>query len=98
MAVKKMTLEEKLINQAKFGLFFADLKIGKNKAFELQQNGFEVLDSREVNYYPRTHIIRWENACIDCDNVDSLDEYSKEYSFAQRLWIIAKKSQEPPIH
>lgn len=98
MAIKKMSLKEKLTYEAKFGLFFANLKIGKNKAIELQQKGFEVIDSKEVKSYPRTHLIRWENACVDCDNVESLDEYSKQYSLAQKLWIISKKSQENPMY
>ena len=48
------TVEEKLKSEAKLGLFVANFKIGKTKANELRQNGLEVTDLKEFNYFPRT--------------------------------------------
>lgn len=93
MAILKMTLEEKLKYEAKFGLFFADLKIGKIKANELREEGFNVVDSKEVNYFPRLHHISWKEARVECDDVQKLDENSDEYTLAQKLWIISMKYQ-----
>ena len=87
------TVEERMESEAEFGLFFADLKIGKNKANELREKGFDVLDSKKVNYFPRFHHISWKDAMVECKNVNLLDENSNEYTFAQQLWIISMKNQ-----
>ena len=87
------TVEERMKSEAEFGLFFADLKIGKNKANELRNEGLNVTDSKEVNYFPRFHHISWKEARVECDNVQKLDESSNEYTLAQKLWIISMKNQ-----
>lgn len=89
-----VTVEKKLEDVAKLGLFFANPTIGKNKAKCLQEEGCEVTDSREFNYYPREHRISWKNAVIKCEDVTKLDENSEEYSLAQKLWIISMKHQK----
>lgn len=85
------TVEEKLESEANFGLFTAYLKIGKIKANELRENGCEVTDLKEVNYFPRLHRISWKEARVECMDVNSLDEKDLKYSFAQKLWIISMK-------
>ena len=87
------TVEEKMKSEAYFGLFFADLKIGKTKANELRENGFDVLDSKEAKSFPRFHHISWKNARVECNDVQKLDENSNEYTLAQKLWIISMKNQ-----
>lgn len=87
------TVEEKLKSEAKFGLFVVNFKIGKTKANELRQNGLEVTDSKEFNYFPRTHRISWKEAKVECKDVKSLDENDPKYSFAQKLWILSMKNQ-----
>lgn len=87
------TVEQRMESEAEFGLFFADLKIGKNKANELREKGFDVLDSKKVNYFPRFHHISWKEAMVACDDVQKLDEKSDQYTLAQKLWIISMKSQ-----
>lgn len=87
------TVEERMKSEAEFGLFFADLKIGLNKANELRKQGFNVTDSKEVNYFPRFHHISWKEAKVECDDVNLLDENSNEYTFAQELWITSAKNQ-----
>lgn len=87
------TIEEKMKSEAEFGLFFADLKIGLNKSNSLREQGFEVEDLKEDNYFPRLHHISWKNAKVECMDVNSLDENSSEYSFSQKLWIISMKNQ-----
>lgn len=86
-------IEERMISEAEFGLFFAYLKIGLNKAKELREKGCIVTDSKEVNYFPRFHRISWKDAKVECEDVNSLDENSDKYSFAQKLWIISMKNQ-----
>ena len=86
------TVEERMKSEAEFGLFFADLKIGKNKANELRQNGCDVLDSKEAKNFPRFHHISWKNAKVKCEDVNLLDENSNEYTLAQKLWIISMKN------
>lgn len=87
------TVEEKLESEANFGLFTAYLKIGKIKANELRQNGLEVTDLKEFNYFPRVHRISWKEARVECKDVKSLDENDSKYSFAQKLWILSMKNQ-----
>lgn len=87
------TVEEKLKSEAEFGLFVANFKIGKTKANELRQNGLEVTDLKEFNYFPRVHRISWKEARVECEDVKSLDENDSKYSFAQKLWIISMKNQ-----
>ena len=86
-------LEEKLESEAEFGLFFANFKIGLNKANELRSKGLSVTDSKEVNYFPRLHRICWKDAKVECTDVHSLDENSSEYNLAQKLWIITMKNK-----
>ena len=90
------TVEERMESEAEFGLFFADLKIGKKKAIELREKGLNVRDSKEVNYFPRFHHISWKDAMVECDDVKKLDEKSDEYTLAQKLWITAMKNQATP--
>lgn len=87
------TVEERMESEAEFGLFFADLKIGKNKAIELREKGLNVLDSKEINHFPRFHHISWKEAIVECEDVNSLDENSDEYTLAQKLWIISMKNK-----
>lgn len=87
------TVEEKLKSEAEFGLFSANFKIGKTKANELRENGFEVTDSKEFNYFPRFHRISWKNSVVECKDVNSLNEKDSKYSLAQKLWIISMKNQ-----
>lgn len=87
------TIEERLESEAEFGLFFADFKIGKNKSNELRNQGCNVLDSKESNYFPRFHHISWKNAKVECEDVNLLDEKSDKYTLAQKLWIISMKNQ-----
>lgn len=86
-------VEERMISEAEFGLFFAYLKIGLNKAKELREKGCIVTDSKEVNYFPRFHRISWKDAKVECEDVNLLDENSDKYTFAQKLWIISMKNQ-----
>lgn len=87
------TIEQRMESEAEFSLFFADFKIGKNKANELRSQGLEVLDLKETNYFPRVHHISWKNAIVDCEDVNLLDEKSENYTLAQKLWIISMKHQ-----
>lgn len=87
------TVEERITSEAEFGLFSADLKIGKKKAFELREKGLKVTDSKEIKSFPRLHHISWKEAMVECRDVNSLDENSDEYSLAQKLWIISMKNQ-----
>lgn len=87
------TVEERMKSEAEFGLFFAYLKIGLNKAKELREKGCIVTDSKEVNYFPRFHRISWKDAKVECEDVNLLDENSDKYTFAQKLWIISMKNQ-----
>lgn len=87
------TVEERMESEAEFGLFFADLKIGLNKAKELRKKGFSVTDSKEAKHFPRFHHISWKEARVECDDVHKLDEKSDQYTLAQKLWIISMKNQ-----
>lgn len=89
-----VTVEKKLEDVAKLGLFFDNPKIGKNKAKCLQEEGCEVTDSKEYNYFPREHRVSWKEAKVECEDVTKLDENSDEYSFAQKLWILSMKHQK----
>lgn len=86
-------VKEKLMSRAKLGLFFATMTISKNIVNYLLEQDCKVIDSKEVNYFPREHHIRWEDAKVECKDVNLLDEKSDEYSLAQRLWIISMKNQ-----
>lgn len=89
-------LEQRLISEAEFGLFELYAKITLKKALELRTKGFVVTDSHESKGFPRLHKICWKTAGVyvfDYENVHNLDENNKEYSFAQRLWIISEKNQ-----
>lgn len=89
------TIEEELIEEAKLGLLTVNLKIGKIKAQKLQENGCEVTDSKEYNYFPRFHRISWKNAIVKCkEDVSTLNEDDPSYSLAEKLWIIAMKSRK----
>lgn len=87
------TVEERLMSEAEFGLFTANFKIGKTKAKELKENGFEITDSKEFNYFPRLHRISWKNSVVECEDIKSLNEKDSKYSLAQKLWIISMKNQ-----
>lgn len=86
-----ITVEERMRSEAEFGLFCGFAKIGKRKAQELRENGFDVRDSKEKKTYPRTHRISWEWSVVDGD-ISELNENSEEYSLAKRFWIIATKA------
>ena len=88
-----VTPEERLMSEADFGLFYAKVLIGKNKAIDFQNQGFDVLDTKNVNYYPRIHKVSWKKASVECEDVQVLDEKSDEYTLPQKLWIISKKNQ-----
>lgn len=85
-------LNERMKSESEFGLFHIYSKIGKTKAEELREEGFEVIDSKEVNYYPRFHRISWEHATVKGD-IRSLDEKEDVYTFPQKLWITATKAK-----
>ena len=87
------TIEQRMESEAEFGLFFADLKIKKNKVNDLRSQGFEVLDSKEIKRFPRFHHISWKNTTVECNDVNLLDEKSDKYTLAQKLWIISMKNQ-----
>lgn len=90
------SLEERLISEAKFGLFHLYAKITLKKAEELKKQGFVVTDSHETKGFPRLHKISWKCAGVsifDYENINNLNEGNLNYSLAQRLWIISEKNQ-----
>lgn len=90
------SLEERLISEAEFGLFYLYDKITLKKAEELRAQGFVVTDSHENRSSPRLHKICWKCAGVgvfDYEPINSLDENNQNYSLAQRLWIISQKNQ-----
>lgn len=87
------TIEEIMETEANFGLFHCYSKIGMKKAVALREKGFEVTDSKEVNYFPRIHKISWKESIVVSDDVTSLDENSEEFTFPQKLWIISSKEK-----
>jgi len=93
MSTLLTTLEERLISEAEFGLFHFYGNITHKKAIELRKEGFIVKDSMENKRFPRNHRIYWGQAVVDCDDVHTLNENNPEYSFAQKLWVIAMKNQ-----
>ena len=86
-------LEERLISEAEFGLFYMYDDITHKKASELQKEGFIVKDSMQNRSFPRQHKIDWKQAVVECEDINSLSENDSQYSFAQKLWIIAMKNQ-----
>lgn len=89
-------LEQWLISEAEFELFYLYDKITLKKAKELRKEGFVVTDSHENRSSPRLHKICWKCAGVgvfDYENINNLDENNMQYSFAQRLWIISEKNQ-----
>lgn len=91
-----ISLEDRLISEAEFGLFFLYAKLTLKKAEELRKQGFIVTDSHENKGFPRSHKICWKSAGVyvfDYENIKSLNENNTEYTFAQRLWIISEKNQ-----
>lgn len=89
-------LEERLISEAEFGVFYLYAKITLKKAEELRKQGFVVTDSHENKSSPRLHKICWRCAGVgvfDYKNINNLDENDEQYSFAQRLQIISEKNQ-----
>ena len=86
-----ITVEEKMLSEAEFGLFFSYAKISKKKAQELRNAGFSVIDSKESNGYPLIHRISWQTAAVN-GNIQCLNENDDKYSFPQKLWIIASKN------
>lgn len=87
------SVEEIMKSEAEYGLFHLSHKIGRNKANELREQGLDVTDLKEVNFYPRIHYISWRKILIECLDVNLLDENSDKYTLAQKLWIIAMKNQ-----
>lgn len=85
-----LPINERMKSEAEFGLFHVYTKLTKKKAEDFREEGFIVVDSKEVNYYPRFHKISWEHASVT-GKIESLDENSEEYSFPQKLWITATK-------
>ena len=86
-------LEEQLISEAEFGLFYFYRDITHKKAIELQKEGFIVKDSLQSRRFPRQHRIYWGHAVVKCDYIYTLNENDPQYSFPQKLWIIAMKNQ-----
>ncbi len=87
------SLEERLISEAEFGLFYFYEHMTHKKAVELQKEGFIVTDSFENKAFPRLHKIYWEHAVVECEDVHVLNENDSRYSLPQKLWIIAMKNQ-----
>lgn len=92
-----VTPEERLISEACFGLFFANMHLTKKQADQLRNAGLVVADLKDKKNYPRLHWISWKNAVVVSDNIESLDiesldENSSDYTLAQKLWIISNKN------
>ena len=90
-------LQNKLEKESEFGLFFACLSIGLNEAEVLREEGCDVTDLQNKNSYPRHHWIKWKKSEIECEDIELLDENSGNYTFSQRLWIIAMKHKPKNI-
>ena len=90
-------LQTKLEKEAEFGLFFACLSIGLNDSELLRKECCDVTDLQNSKSYPRYHWIRWKESEIEHENIQLLDENSDDYSFSQRLWIIAMKHKPKNI-
>ena len=86
-------LEDRLVSEAEFGLFYMYEDITHKKSAELKEQGFIVKDSMQNRSFPRLHKIDWKQAVVECEDVHSLNENDSQYSFAQKLWIIAMKNQ-----
>ena len=85
--------QERLEDQARYGLFYLYAKIGKKKAEKLRDSGFLVTDSKESDKYPRLHRISWESALVPSADIYSLNENDKFYTLPQKLWIISMKNR-----
>lgn len=91
-----ISLENRLVFEAEFGLFYLYAKITLKKAEELRKQGFIVTDSHENKDSPRLHKICWRAAgalVFDYMDVRYLNENNAKYTFAQKLWIISEKNQ-----
>lgn len=91
----RIPVEENIISEAEFGLFFLRAVITKKKAKELEKEGFEVFVYAPRN---RLYYIRWTNSIVECEDVNLLDENSDEYNLSQKAWIIAKKTRKSPLN
>lgn len=87
------TVESKMIEQAQFGLFSIYERITHKKANQLIKAGLIVVDSKENKPFPRIHKIYWGQAVVECADVKKLNPYDKQYTFGQKLWIIAMQNQ-----
>ena len=87
----RATLEERMVSEAEFGLFYIYARISKKKASELRRIGFSLLDSKESKRFPRTYRISWEWNIVDGD-LSEINENSDEYTFPKKLWLIAAKA------
>ncbi len=91
-----VSLYERLISEAEFGLYYFYARITLKEAANLTSLGFVVTDCFEHKGFPRLHKICWKCAGVgvfDYENIDILDENNMKYSLAQRLWIISEKNQ-----
>ena len=86
-------LEDRLVSEAEFGMFYMYENITHKKAKELVNKGFIVKDSMENKNFPRQHKIDWKQAVVECEDINSLSENDSQYSFAQKLWITSMKNQ-----
>ena len=81
-------IEQKIISEAEFGVFFLRHRISNQVSENLRKQGFkvELLSSSLRIYY-----ISWKSSVVRCTNIWSLDETSNKYTLAQKAWIISKK-------
>lgn len=81
-------VEDKILSEAEFGLFYLRAVITKKKAKELKDAGFEVqiLDSKRRLYY-----INWHASYVLCNDVFLLNENCDEFTLSQKAWIISQK-------
>ena len=92
-------VEEKMVSEAEFGLFFMHYVITLKKAKELREMGFEVTDLNQQHSSPRLHKIAWNQAgfgVFDYKNIMELDETDPKYTLPQKLWLITSKVQRNP--
>lgn len=88
-------VEQKIISEAEFGVFFLTAIITKRKAKELEEEGFEVTVFSSKN---RLYYIKWANSIVECEDVNLLDENSNEYTLSQKAWIISKKTSKSIVN
>ena len=94
--MSRVSLEDKMISEAEFGLFYFYGILTKKKVSELEKMGFRVVDSHEKKTYPRLHKVLWVHAKVDdvdYNDLKSLNEKDSKYTFPQKLWIISMKNK-----